>query len=515
MASRAGHAAEPTPAFALLSIIRTALPGGAAPVAAAAACSSSASYATISGAAPLPRSCHALPRIESDRRQPRFVGAAAAARSSLRSDFVGQHAHLQRRASHSTPAAARGLQIRAEASSGEAAAPEACTLVPSSSRMNEFPSAESSAPKGKVVVGMSGGVDSSAVAGILLKEGYEVVGVTLWHMKGEGSCCSGGMFDAGRVCDQLGVEHYVVDTRDEFEQNVINYVVSGFEAGITPLPCSQCNKTVKFRGLMDFADEAGIDKVATGHYARVERDEGTGRYKLRRAADRTKDQTYFLYDLGQEQLRRVIFPLAETTKVVTREKASDMGLATAKKPESQDLCLAEAHGSMRAFLDKYIAEKPGEIVDQDGKVLGTHYGIHHFTVGQRKGLGVAADRPLYVVGVDAEKNQVVVCKEKSTALLPEATISRANWVSVAPITGPLRAEVQLRYRSPPVPCTVYPVPERPDAARIVFDDPQFGVAPGQAAVFYDGEYVLGGGILDRYPLAARRPAGAAADQAAA
>jgi tRNA-specific 2-thiouridylase len=347
----------------------------------------------------------------------------------------------------------------------------------------------------KVVVGLSGGVDSSTAAAILQQQGYEVVGLTLWLMKGKGQCCSEGMIDAAYICEQLGIEHHVVDIREVFQTNIIDYLVAGYSAGITPLPCSQCNKTVKFGPMLDYAREhLGIDKIATGHYAKITYDAATNRYQLRRAVDRNKDQTYFLYDLSQDLLAGTVFPLGETTKTETRQIAAQFDLKTANKPESQDLCLVEANGSMRQFLDKYITPKQGEIVDATGKVLGQHEGVHHYTIGQRKGLGIAAAEPLYVIGLDAVMNRVIV-GDRTSATQPECTVQRVNWVSIAEPTAPIRAEVQVRYRSQPVSVTVIPLEN--SRVKLVFDEPQFSITPGQAAVWYDGDIVLGGGVIER------------------
>jgi tRNA-uridine 2-sulfurtransferase len=346
----------------------------------------------------------------------------------------------------------------------------------------------------KVVVGLSGGVDSSVAAATLHHQGYDVVGLTLWLMKGKGQCCSEGMVDAARLCDELSIPHHIVDSRDVFQKNIVDYLVSGYGSGITPLPCSQCNKAVKFGPMLHYAkEELGIDQIATGHYARITRDEQTGRYQLRRAVDLSKDQSYFLYDLSQEMLAHTLFPLGDQTKVETRKLAAEFGLHTAEKPESQDLCLVEAHGSMKTFLDQYLAPKKGDIVDQSGTVLGQHDGIHHYTIGQRKGIGIAAAQPLYVIGIDAGRNQVIV-GDRTSAQDSECTVQQVNWVSMAAPAAPIQATVQVRYRSAAVPATIIPL--EGDRVRIAFADPQFSITPGQAAVWYDGDVLLGGGLIE-------------------
>jgi len=359
----------------------------------------------------------------------------------------------------------------------------------------------------RVAVGLSGGVDSSLTAALLVEAGWQVEGLTLWLMSGKGTCCAEGLVDAAAICEQLGVPHHVVDSRDRFRQQIVDFLVEGYGSGVTPLPCSRCNRAVKFGPMLAWArSELGIDRLATGHYARVRPGggggSGAGRHQLLRGLDTGKDQSYFLYDLPQEHLGRLVFPLGELTKVDTRAEAERLALRTAKKPESQDLCLADHHGSMRAFLDAYLPARQGEIVLSDGTVVGRHDGIEHFTIGQRKGLGVAWKEPLHVVRLDGAMNRVVVAPRHEAARA-DCLVGAVNWLSVDPPASPRLVMAQVRYRSQPEPALLTPVAataedeasERPHRCRLEFVEEQFSLTPGQAAVFYDGEVLLGGGLI--------------------
>lgn len=346
----------------------------------------------------------------------------------------------------------------------------------------------------KIVVGLSGGVDSSVAAALLTQQPYKVLGLTLWLMAGKGSCCSDGMKDAARLCDRLGIPHQIVDVREQFTKTIVDFVVEGYQAGVTPLPCSRCNRELKFGLMLEYCRKVlGVQKLATGHYARVGFDPATGRYQLLRALDRTKDQSYFLYELSQDQLSGAVFPLGELTKVQTRQIAQELGLAVATKPESMDLCLVEAAGSMRQFLDEHIDPIAGDIVDLTGRVLGRHDGAHHYTIGQRKGLGVAAAQPLYVLAIDTAANRVVV-GQRPEGYHTRCEVRQVNWVSMAAPERPIACQAQIRYRSEPAAVTL--IPEEAGVT-LEFAEPQFGITPGQAAVWYDGERILGGGIIVR------------------
>jgi tRNA-specific 2-thiouridylase len=365
----------------------------------------------------------------------------------------------------------------------------------------------------RVAVGLSGGVDSSLTAALLEAAGWQAEGLTLWLMSGKGACCAEGLVDAAALCEQLGVPHHVVDFREHFRAQIVDFLVEGYGQGITPLPCSRCNRHVKFGPMLEWAErERGIAHLATGHYARVRPTgaadplpvpgDGRGRPRLLRGLDERKDQSYFLYDLPAEQLERLVFPLGELTKQDTRAEAARRGLRTATKPESQDLCLADHHGSMKAFLDAYLPPRQGEIVLLDGTVVGHHDGLEHFTIGQRKGLGVAWSEPLHVVRLDGAFNRVVVAP-RAAAGRGSCTVGAVNWSAIAPPTQPIELQVQVRYRSGAVPARLTPLRAtdsdrqagRPHRCRLDFTEEQFSITPGQAAVFYAGEVLLGGGLI--------------------
>lgn len=357
-------------------------------------------------------------------------------------------------------------------------------------------------------VAMSGGVDSSVAAGLLARQGRRLVGFSMQlvdRIAGEteryGRCCSPEDFrDARSVADRAGFPHYVLDMEDDFERHVLRPFAADYAGGRTPSPCVRCNTFIKFGALLARARAVGAERVATGHYAILESDPRTGRTRLRRAADDDKDQSYFLFDLSQEQLRRAEFPLGRMEKGQVRELARDMGLATADKAESMDLCFVAAGESYRRFLERSrlaSSAGPGPIVDAAGRRLGTHDGVSRFTVGQRRGLGLSAAEPLYVVEVDAARRRVVV--GRGDELWSEAcTLERTRWIPFERPAGALRATLKIRSAHEGARATIEDLGEGRALAR--FDEPQRAVAPGQAAVAYDGDLVLGGGwISDTRP----------------
>jgi len=391
-----------------------------------------------------------------------------------------------------------------------------------------------------IAVAMSGGVDSSTAAAILAESnslasgeapsassnGAEaVVGLTmqLWNQRrlprlqgleegagtpghASGRCCSlDDVYDARRVANFLGIPYYVVNFEERFEQDVVRPFVERYLAGATPIPCSLCNTEIKFEKFVETAREIGADRIATGHYARIRRDESTGRCRLLAAVDRSKDQSYFLFGLTQEQLARSVFPLGELTKDRVRSIAREKRLPVAEKPESQEICFVPS-GSYRDFIQAYLAEQgvklegqPGEVVTTGGQVLGEHQGLYNYTVGQRKGLGVAVGAPLYVIELDRERNRVVVGPNEE--LFGRRCLVRdVNWIRPVREGELLEAAVKIRNKHAPAPARVEAVSSGARGeARVEFLEPQRAITPGQAAVFYDGDEIVGGGWIAAVP----------------
>ncbi len=367
-----------------------------------------------------------------------------------------------------------------------------------------------------IAVAMSGGVDSSTVAALLHAQGHPLVGLTLqlWNQRRlaanysnqglpetvpQGRCCSiDDVYDARRVAEHLNIPYYLVNAQDRFEDEVVRPFVTEYLAGRTPIPCTLCNNHLKFDQLLLTARQIGAERIATGHYARNHYDDARGRWILSRPADRSKDQTYFLFGLTQAQLSRTLFPLGEMQKPTVRDLAAGHGLALAQKPDSQEICFIPG-GSYSHFLKAYLAEQgrelpdsSGELVSPTGEVVGQHEGIHSFTVGQRKGLGISSPDPLYVLKIHPDSHRIEVGSDdqlRSSRL----TANRLNWVSIAAPTEPIRVNIKIRHRHEPAPATLRLT--APDRIEAVFDEPQRAITPGQSAVFYQGEEVAGGGWI--------------------
>jgi tRNA-specific 2-thiouridylase len=372
----------------------------------------------------------------------------------------------------------------------DAALVEAVCAVASKREVSPVP-----AGKERVAVLMSGGVDSSTTALLLQRQGYDVVGVTGWLIKSGSRCCDTGMIDAARVCEQIGIEHHAVDLRELFKREVMDQFHESYARARTPLPCSLCNTVIKWGALLNYGKKLlNARYIATGHYARViQTDDGP---RLGRALDDKKDQSYVLWGITMEQLRSTLLPLGDYTKDQIREIANDGGLVTANRPDSQDLCFIPKGTTTQQYLANFIVEAPGPIIHTvTGEVLGEHTGTHNYTIGQRRGIGIAASEPLYVTSVDPEM-RVVYVGPKEALLRTELTASDANWIVPEAPTEPFEALAKIRYNSKAVPAMVIPLPDR--RVQVKFSEPQPAITPGQVLGVFDPSdtFILGGGWID-------------------
>ncbi len=357
--------------------------------------------------------------------------------------------------------------------------------------------------KGRVMLGMSGGVDSSVAAAVLKEQGYEVVGVTMqiWPdmqeevRQTQGGCCSlSAVDDARRVADKLGINYYVLNFKDVFQEKVIDYFTEEYLKGRTPNPCIACNRFVKFETMLMKAVSMGMDYIATGHYARIMYDNPTGRYLLKKSATDQKDQTYALYTMTQEQLSRTLFPIGEFEKDQVRAMARELELSVASKPDSQEICFVDDNNYGRYISENTNTEiKEGYFVDTQGNRLGMHKGIIHYTVGQRKGLGITFGKPMFVVTINPESNTVVL-GNADEVFSSSLTASDLNFISINELNDDMRVKAKIRYSAREASATISPLPDK--KAKVVFDEPQRAITPGQSIVFYDGDTVIGGGVID-------------------